>query len=152
MNTPKYNDMSKKTYNETPSNYPVCEFSNCPQAETCLHQTAYNELIKDTEHLFLINPNRCSQSGDCKYYRNNAPVTYARGFTHFQSRMYPPKYRKFMAKCMAHWSRNTYYERRRGDYPLPPSEQEFILKTLKDCGVTEELKFDSYEQLFNWYD
>ena len=144
--------MPKKTYISLPSNYTVCEHSDCPMASTCLHQLAYNELLKTETYLHLLNPTQCAKDETCKFYRNNTPVTYARGFTNFQKKMYPQQYKEFMARCISHWSRNPYFERRRGDYPLPPSEQEFILQALRDCGVTDELQFDSYEQLMNWYD
>lgn len=38
------------------------------------------------------------------------------------------------------------------DYPLPPQEQRLILETLQESGVKQDLKFDSYEELINWYD
>ena len=144
--------MPKKTYTTIPSGYPVCEHSDCPQAATCLHQIAYQELMKKEEYLRLINPNQCATDGMCKHYRDSTPVTYARGFTNFQKRMFPDQYQKFMSICIGHWSRNPYFERRRGDSALPPSEQEFILKALKQVGITEEMKFDNYEENINWYD
>ena len=151
--------MPKKTYTSLPLGYAVCEHAECPLADTCLHQLAYGELIKTETYLLLINPSRVAVDTDgkaqgegCEFYRNNTLVTYARGFTNFQKRMYPDQYRKFMAICIGHWSRNPYFERRRGDRPLPPSEQAFILDALKRAGVTEEMKFDSYEKNINWYD
>ena len=121
-------------------------------AATCLHQTAYSTLIEHEEYLQLINPTRCSQNESCIYYRDSKPVTYARGFTNFQKRMFPGQYSRFMSICINHWSRNPYFERRRGDRSLPPDEQAFILNALKKAGVTEDMKFDSYEENINWYD
>lgn len=144
--------MSKKEYTSLPTNYPVCKHSSCPMAATCLHQIAYATLIDKEDYLQLINPSRCICDETCIYYRNNQPVIYARGFTNFQKRMFPGQYHKFMTICINHWSRNPYFERRRGDRSLPPNEQAFILNTLKKVGVTEELKFDSYEEAINWYD
>ncbi len=144
--------MPKRTYKNIPPNYPVCEHNGCPQAETCLHQIAYRQLLKDSEFLNLINPSRCTQSGDCVYYRNNEPVTYARGFTNFQKKMFPDQYTLFRMRLIKQFGRNSYFERRRGDSPLSPREQQLIQQVLKNCGVTEELKFDSYEQNLNWYD
>ena len=57
-----------------------------------------------------------------------------------------------MRLLIAHFGRNPYFERRRGAYPLPPKEQEVILKALRQAGVTEELRFDSYEENINWND
>ena len=119
---------------------------------TCLHQTAYSTLMEHEEYLQLINPTRCSQNESCVYYRDSKPVTYARGFTNFQKRMFPGQYSRFMSICINHWSRNPYFERRRGDRSLPPDEQAFILNALKKAGVTEDMKFDSYEENINRYD
>ncbi len=144
--------MQKKEYTSQPCNYPVCKHSSCPMAATCLHHIAYSTQVKQREYMLLINPTQCSKDELCTYYRDCKPVTYARGFTNFQKRMFPDQYKNFMSICINHWSRNPYFERRRGDRPLPPNEQTFILNTLKEVGVTEELKFDSYEECINWDD
>ena len=144
--------MAKKEYTSLPDDYPVCEHTQCPMANTCLHQMAYATLMEQEEYLQLINPNRCTQNETCSYFRDCKPVVYARGFTNFQKRMFPAQYRQFMSICINHWSRNPYFERRRGVRALPPSEQVFILNALKKVGVTDEMKFDSYEENINWYD
>lgn len=57
-----------------------------------------------------------------------------------------------MHKLIGKFSRNGYFERRRGESALSPKEQETVLAALKEVGVTEEMKFDSYESHINWYD
>ena len=79
--------MPKKTYTSLQSNYTVCEHSDCPMAATCLHQLAYKELLKTETYLRLLNPTQCVKDGTCKFFRDNTPVTYARGFTNFQKKM-----------------------------------------------------------------
>lgn len=111
----------KKTYHELPGDYEVCKHSDCPMANTCLHQIAYSRLIETQEYLRLINPRRCTYDSTCKYYRNNTPVMYARGFTNFQQQMFPGQYAAFMSKLIACFGRNPYFERRRGGLPTPPS-------------------------------
>lgn len=144
--------MPKKEYTSLPSDYPVCEHISCSMAATCLHQKAYSTLMEQEKYLRLINPTKCSKDKSCSFYRDCKPVTYARGFTQFQKRMFPDQYNRFMSICINHWSRNPYFERRRGDRSLPPDEQIFILNALKTVGVTEEMKFDNYEENINWYD
>ena len=74
--------MSYKEFTSLPTNYPVCELSNCPMATTCLHHVAYSIVMEQNkEYLHLINPNRCSKNESCTYYRNKKPIVYARGFT-----------------------------------------------------------------------
>ena len=145
--------MPKKEYTSLPKDYPLCEHSSCPMAATCLHQVAYSMMMEqNAEYLRLINPTRCSKDEACTYYRDKKPVIFARGFTNFQKRMFPDQYSRFMSICINHWSRNPYFERRRGERSLPPDEQVFILNALKTVGVTEDMKFDSYEENINWYD
>lgn len=140
----------KKTYKEPPKNYPVCGLEDCPWAASCLHRQAFLKLIETEDFLRLINPQHCDTNSNCKYYRNSTPVLFARGFVNFQQNMFPNQYQTFMRLLIAHFGRNPYFERRRGDYPLTPEEQEIILKALRQAGVTEELRFDSYEENINW--
>ena len=144
--------MPKKLYREIPENYPVCQHADCPRAATCLHRIAYTPQLKKAEYLRMINPNRCAPDGQCPYYRDSAPVTYARGFTNFQSRMYPAQYKTFMNTLVQIFGRNSYFERRRGDTALSPKEQNVVLQALRKAGVTEAPPFDHYEENINWYD
>ncbi len=54
--------MAKKEYTSLPDDYPVCEHTQCPMANTCLHQMAYATLMEQEEYLRLISPNRCTQN------------------------------------------------------------------------------------------
>ena len=144
--------MPKKTYDSLPDNYYVCQHGGCPKAATCLHQLAYPVLMKKKPVIRLINPELCQPTAECRYYRDAAPVTYARGFTNFQERMYPNQYRTFMWMLIGKFGRNAYYERRRGDTLLSPQEQKIVLDALRKVGITGEVKFDSYEKHINWYD
>lgn len=144
--------MPKRLYTSTPPDYPVCMHRDCPMAATCLHQISYEELLKCNNYLQLINPLQCTKSNSCTFYRNNKPIVYARGFEKMQKRMFPDQYYQFKNICIKRWSRNPYYERRRGDSPLSPSEQAFVMDVLRKVGITEDLKFDHYEESLNWND
>lgn len=144
--------MPKKFYTSIPANYPVCQHSDCSMASTCLHQTSYSTVLENEEYIRIINPNNCTKDGKCSYYRNNKPVSYARGFTNFQKKMFPDQYLNFMNILINRFGRNPYFERRRGETALSPKEQNIVLEALKQAGVTEEFKFDKYEDNMNWYD
>lgn len=139
-------------YKDIPKNYHVCMNDDCIMAGTCLHQKALLPLMEKEEILSVINPKICSKDASCKKFRDCKPVLYARGFTNFQKRMYPEQYKHFMALCISHWSRNVYFEYRRGERYLSPSEQQFIINTLKEAGLNENMEFDNYEKRINWYD
>ena len=109
-------------------------------------------MLEKNDILSVLNPGRCSKDAKCKFYRSNTPITYARGFAHFQKRMFPDQYDRFSMILMSTFGRNAYYERRRGDTALTPKEQRMVPDALKQAGVTEEMKFESYEENTNWYD
>ena len=146
-------DHAQETTQGNPIDYAVCQQQDCPRAEKCLHQIAYRPLIEQPATVLrLLNPTLCTRDGACPYFRDSAPVTYARGFTGMQSRMFPAQYQQFMSILMSHFGRNPYFERRRGEFPLSPKEQRIVLNALRRVGVTEELRFDHYEESVNWYD
>ena len=143
--------MSKKENTSLPTNYPVCEYSNCPMAATCLHHIAYTMMMEQNEEfLRLINPARCSKDEACTYYRDKKPVIFARGFTNFQKHMYPQQYDQFISNLILHFGRNQYFKRRRGAILISPEEQEVIRQMLEKVGADSKMKFDNYEEHINW--
>ena len=78
--------MPKKLHKEIPIDYAVCQQQDCPRAGKCLHQIAYQPLIEQPATVLrLLNPTLCTRDEACPYFRDSAPVTYARGFTGIQS-------------------------------------------------------------------
>ena len=144
--------MPKKVYTSVPPGYPVCVCTDCPMAVTCLHQFAYKKTTEKTVLLHIVNPKRCSKDAKCEFYRDTKPVTYARGFTNFQKKMFPNQYQLFMATLIGQFGRNAYFERRRGETALSPKEQQIVLAALRKVGIKEKMDFDSYEEKVNWYD
>ncbi len=142
----------KKTHKDVPGDYPTCLHSDCPMASSCLRQTAYHRLLETERTLTLLNPCQCTKDETCPHYRSNVPVTFACGFTTFRDKMLPGQYAQFLNILSTKFGRRPYFKRRNGTYTLPPSEQEVILQALKKVGITEEFKFDRYEQLPNWND
>lgn len=144
--------MYKKTPRSLSAEFPTCQFSDCPMADTCLHQVAYPQLVETQDYIKLITPRLCSKDNGCKFYRSAQPVQYARGFTNFQSKMLPKQYREFMSILIKQFGRGGYFYRRRGLTALPPAEQEMVLEALRKSGIQENLPFDKYEEQINWFD
>ena len=46
--------MPKKFYTSIPDGYAVCQHSDCPMAETCLHQIVYPVMLEKKDILILI--------------------------------------------------------------------------------------------------
>lgn len=144
--------MKKINYADIPNDYPVCLHQDCPMADTCLRQIAYNILVNNDRTIRIVNPTQCSKNSDCIFYRNSTPVIYALGFSNFKKHMLPDQYNSFMDVCYQRWNRNPLYERRRGVKALTPEDQNFVLNAVRTAGVTEDLKFDNYEEKLNWCD
>ena len=144
--------MTKKIYTSPPAEYPVCGYADCPLADTCLRQLAYRELMESQTYLNLINPCQCTKDSSCTFYRDSKPIRFAAGFTNFQDKMYPAQYKAFLSKMTDVWNRNTYFACRRGSRFLSPKEQAIVLKALKQVGISEEMEFDRYIELQNWYE
>lgn len=144
--------MPKKLYKDTPDGYPVCQHEDCPRAGKCLHQLAYQPLLERSHILQLLNPKRCTKDENCPNFRDSTPVRYARGFIGMQKQMFPGQYDTFKSILIHKFSRNPYFERRRGETALSPNEQDIVLCALRRAGVTTKLDFDSYEDNINWYD
>ena len=139
-----------KLYNDIPAKYPLCLHANCPMADTCLHQLAFRRHEELGKHLTLLNPALCTMQDGCPHYANARPVRFAKGFTNFQTHMYPKQYELFMRRLILHFGRNQYFMCRRGEIILSPEEQEVILMVLKEVGVESNLEFDSYIESIYW--
>lgn len=143
--------MPKKDNRTMPEMYPVCVLADCPLDAQCLRRTAYKLQTPTVKKcLSAMNPERCTKDEICPFFVNNEPVRFARGFKGMRAKMYPGQYDQFQRILIAHFGRNPFYERQRGDYGLPPNEQELVRKALRKVGVDDTLEFDSYEMQPNW--
>ncbi len=143
--------MPKKLHKEIPSTTPSA--SNkialgrkvpAPDRLPTAHRTTGNRIT-------AAEPHPLYRDEACPYFRDSAPVTYARASPEYRADV-PAQYQQFMSILMSHFGRNPYFERRRGEFPLSPKEQRIVLNALRRVGVTEELRFDHYEESVNWYD
>ena len=100
----------------------------------------------------VVNPERCIQGEECKYFRDNTPVIYAKGFLNFQKKMTQEQYQKFLDILQSKFGRNPYFERRNGKTLLTPEEQAVILEALRKVGIKDEYRFDSYIESFDLND
>lgn len=133
-----------------PCEYWACLPCGCPQREHCLRAWTWDHRDSSERWFTVLNPELTRLDGRCPYYCDDRPQRYAVGFTNFQKHMYPEQYDQFRTACIARFGRNPYFMRRRGDTPLPPSEQAFIRSVLKQVNAPKDLDFDGYEERINW--
>ena len=137
-----------------PYDFMLCEKTDCPRAAACLRHIAYMRELETETILRVINPRKlpADNGGDCAFFRDATPVTYAFGFKKMQGRMFPAQYAAFKSRLMARYGRNPFFERRKGAFPLSPKEQAWIKRAARRAGVEAEFEFDSYEERYHWMD
>jgi len=135
---------------EIPHGFALCGEADCLCAAKCLRHKAYLQQAETAKVLLVVNPRLCTKDGRCAYFRDVEPVRFASGFTQMQKRMLPDQYDKFMWKLILHFGRNPYFERRNGKREISPGEQELIADVARQVGVTEEFKFDAYQERQDW--
>lgn len=133
-----------------PYGYEACLPCDCPRRDHCLRAWAWSHRDSSQRQYVVLNPDLTSADGHCPFFCYDQPQRYALGFTNFQQRMYPGQYQQFMSACIDRFGRNPYFMRRRGEKPLPPSEQAFIRCVLKQVGAPSDLDFDGFEERINW--
>ena len=103
-----------------PKNFALCIHEQCPVAGQCLRRMAWNAVMDGEEIFSIISPSRAVPGEECHYFRSAEPVVYACGFRGMQARMLPTQYAVFSQRLISHFSRNCYYERRRGERLCSP--------------------------------
>ena len=143
--------MNDSDYNQVPHHFALCLHAECPMAAICLRRMVWDAIPESEEHLTVLNPSLTAGDEDCRYYRPAQKEVYARGFRGMQTQMLPAQYAKFCDKLTHYFSRNCYYERRRGDRLCSPKEMAYIREVLAEIGLPA-LEFDAYEERHNFCD
>lgn len=134
-----------------PKTFALCIHEQCPVARHCLRRVAWSTVAESEEIFPIINPSHMEPGEECRYFRPAERVVYARGFRGMQVRMLPAQYATFSQRLIRYFSRNCYYERRRGERLCSPKDMVYIREVLADLGLAY-LEFDSYEEHCNFID
>lgn len=139
-------------FEDIPFNYGFCLKSDCPLADTCLRHLAVAALPEEKNYATVVLPHKCMAGTDEKprYYRSNAKVRYARGFTRVLNTFPVNALEAFRDRLIGAYPRSKYFKMRRGDILLTPKEQEFIVQTAHNKGFQGEFTFDNYEEDYLW--
>lgn len=143
--------MNTIDYTQVPHHFALCLHVQCPMAGSCLRRMVWSVVPDSEEQLMVLNPSCITPGEQCKCYRPALKEVYARGFRGMQAQMLPAQYAKFSGKLMEYFSRNSYYERRRGERLCSPKEIGYIREVLAEIGLPA-LEFDAYEEKFNFND
>lgn len=134
-----------------PKTFALCIHEQCPLAERCLRRMAWSAVVDGEEQFSIISPSYAVPDEECHYFRSADRAVYARGFRGMQARMLPAQYVAFSQRLIGHFSRNCYYERRRGDRLCSPKDIAYIREVLVELNLGH-LEFDAYEEHYNFID
>ncbi len=56
----------------------------------------------------------------------------------------------FRDRMQTRYPRNKYFALRRGELPLTPEEQEFVIRIARKVGFQGDFTFDAYEEGYLW--
>lgn len=126
--------MLNKFYTSIPTNYPICGYSDCPMAATCLHQIVYATMLENKEYIHLINPNRCNKNETCSYYRRQQAYHIRTRFHQLPKANIPGTIPDFMNRLIGKFGRNPYFERRRGGNSSIPQRASDSTTSLEAIG------------------
>ena len=142
--------MKDTSYSKIPSNYGLCA-ANCPRGDTCLRRIAYdripaNVVFPPTLHLKAIE----AMAGKCKYYRSNEKVRYAKGFIHTAEAISVGQSGTFRYRLIGLWGIRRYYQKRKGETLLSPTEQQQVIAIARNLGLQRTEYFDAYVEEYDF--
>ena len=131
-------------FSNVPSWYVLCTNGLCPLQSSCLRYIAGSYAPESMEVATCVMP-KIQKGRDCRLYDKRTVVVYAAGFTHLYDRVMKMDYTT-MRKTITQYLHGTklYYEYMRGDRPLSPEQQQWIISYVKSCGYDWEVEFDRY--------
>lgn len=132
--------------------YAVCFQQACPLREDCLRWLVGEEMPATKWYYTCVN-HRMEGVGtsQCPNHRPRKKVMMARGMTGtFTADMPQRVLRGVRSDLISVFGRTTYFKYRRGENLLHPTQQERVKSIFRRHGWTEEVRFDRYEEHFDW--
>ena len=122
-------------YSKVPHNFGLCATDTCPYTDTCLRRIAYT--IEST-------------AGKCKYYCSNKKVRYAKGFIHTAEAISVGQSGTFRYRLIGLWGIRRYYQKRKGETLLSPTEQQQVIAIARNLGLQRTEYFDAYVEEYDF--
>ena len=139
--------MKEETFNysKVPHNFGLCATDTCPYTDTCLRRIAYTYAPSNNIFLYVLNPKAIeSTAGKCKYYCSNKKVRYAKGFIHTAEAISVGQSGTFRYRLIGLWGIRRYYQKRKGETLLSPTEQQQVIANASNLGLQRQEYIDAY--------
>ena len=131
-------------FSRVPSWYVLCTNNDCPLRDNCLRHLAGRHAPENMEIATCVMPKTLKNS-NCRWQDKITIEVWAAGFSHLYDKVMKKDYttmRKTITSYL-HGAR-IYYEYKRGERALSPSEQQWIRNYVKSLGYDWEVEFDRY--------
>ena len=141
----------EEQFREKSEHYLVCFLDHCPLHEQCLRWMVGQYVDPDLVVCTAINP-RNPKLGreDCEMYRPNQRALMKRGFQNIYHDMpgYMEKHIRLL--LIGKFGRRKYFEMRKGDRLILPSEQQIIQDVFRENGWEGPINYDGEEEDWLW--
>lgn len=149
-------DMHKIDFSKIPQWWAICEKADCPMAQACLRQRAFDSLPEDVMAWKCLMPKAMKPvetDGRCKFFAKNELVKFAKGFDEMMSRVHSRDGRYGIRMDLTRYfgSKGSYYRSKHGERQLNPAEQQKVLSVFAQYGYCgDDFKFDHYEDGYDF--
>lgn len=133
------------------SEYLMCILKECPLSSRCLRYLAGTQQSSDLHVIRVLNPRyHDAATESCRWFRSNKKMMMKCGMTNFFHDMPGHMERSIRNQLIQLFGRTTYFNMRRGDRLITPSEQQQIAKVCRHNGWQGELNYDGEVEDVQW--
>lgn len=137
-------------FSQVPFNWPLCYVGQCPRHEECLRYQANLHAPKQVTTHPCVMPTALEYDS-CPHFHPIRKVRAAAGFRYIVSELKEKDLYPIRVEMTAYLgSRATYYRYKNGQLLLTPAQQERIKKILQRHGYTNEVRFDGYQEIYQF--
>ena len=145
------NEQQEAVFREKAASYLVCFIDRCPLHRQCLRWLVGQYVRPSLLAYKSVNPRNPEHGGkQCTMFRKNERVVMKRGFTNMYHDM--PGHTESLVRnyLIMKWGRKHYFEMRKGDRLITPSQQRDVAKACKKFGWTGPIVFDGEQEDWEW--
>lgn len=124
--------------------------NECTRKSECIRYEMYENSSAENREILVVNPKCVSDTATCPYFAKLGIARVAYGFSSTLDSLPRKTAKKIAETLISHFGRNPYYERRKGERPISPDEQQYILSVLTEQGITLPSFFERYDEQEEW--
>ena len=141
----------EEVFREKAKHYLTCYIDHCPLHDQCLRWLVGQYTSPTPVAFTSINPHHPKAgTEECEMFRSNQRVMMKIGFTKMFLDMPGRMERIIRRQLISWWGRKYYFEMRRGDRPITPTQQQDIVDACYRHGWTGPIVYDGEREDWQW--